>query len=73
MYMVFLILAARTQCKGFVLCTVLDIQEMVMTVIFITVIFLLIVPDQCLLKETVSRTQIKQYQGYKQTFLPLGK
>lgn len=71
--MVFLILAARTQCKGFVLCAVLDIQEMVMTVIFITMIFLLIVPDQCLLKETVSRTQIKQYQGYKQTFLPLGK
>ena len=71
--MVFLILAARAQCKGSVLCTVLDIQEMVMTVIFITMIFLLIVPDQCLLKETVSRTQIKQYQGYKQTFLPLGK
>ena len=73
MCMVFSILVARTQCKGFVLCTVLDIQEMVMTAIFITVIFLLIVPDQCLLKETVSRSQIKHYQGYKQTFLPLGK
>lgn len=50
----FSILAARNY-KGSLLGTVMDIQEMVITVIF-TMIFL-IIPDNCLLKGTVSKDQ----------------
>ena len=55
MCMMFSILAAR-KCKGSLSGTVMDIPEMVITVIF-PMIFFLIIPDNCLLKETVSKNQ----------------